>query len=181
MNKFVLEVWDDECRMCTFYTVRKGDPEEGTLASMSETDKFFQTYGENPAYSADNMRLLDFLLDTIGEEIGPHNHFFNREENEVYGLPSKGKVRVKTVSYFFPRFPLRLYAIKIRAHIVVLFNGGVKDGETNQTSSLKTEWQEACRFARAIDTALEEESLLVDEENWTLGLWDNSQPITLDY
>lgn len=180
MNRFVLEVWDDECRLCTFYTVRKGDPEFQELAELSETDIFFDTYDKHPGYTNANAELLSFLLDSIGEDHGPHPAFFNREENEVYGLPSKGKLRVNSINYHFPQFPLRLYAMKLRDHIVVLFNGGVKDGETNQTSSLESKWKEACLFARAIDKALEDEILVIEEDSWELTAWDHSSPIILE-
>jgi hypothetical protein len=38
--------------------------------------------------------LLSFVLDSIGEDHGAVNALFNRFENEVVGLPNKGKVTV---------------------------------------------------------------------------------------
>ena len=181
MNRFVLEIWDNECQHCTFYTVRKGDPEEETLAPLSETDHFFDRFGEDPIYSEAARELLSFLIDAIGDTHGPHPAFFNRNEREVEGLPLKGKHHIGAVQYHFPRFPLRLYAMKIHQHIVVLFNGGIKDGETNQTSSLESKWNEARRFARTIDNALFEKELLIDQDGREILHWNDEHPITLEY
>jgi hypothetical protein len=38
VNTFALELWDDEAKKCTFYTVRWED------AAQNETDKFFHKY-----------------------------------------------------------------------------------------------------------------------------------------
>jgi hypothetical protein len=59
---------------------------------------------------------------------------------------------------------LRLYALRInnRPDLVVLFNGGVKSGQTNQQSKdLNLKWLEACQFARRIDEALRNREIIV--------------------
>ena len=85
MNIFALELWDDECSKCTFYTVRWEDTDE------SETDKFFNKYDAIPGLKASTQQLLSFILDSIGEDHGAIDALFNRFENEVTGLPNKGK------------------------------------------------------------------------------------------
>ena len=166
MNTFVLELWNDECRKCTFYTVRWEN------AQQSETDKFFEKY-----YSIDHMKeatqqLLSFVLDSIGQDHGAIDILFNRIENEVVGLPNRGRVVVGEVVFLFPNFPLRLYAFRIkdRSDLVVLFNGGIKSSQTNQGSrDLHLKWVEACQFARRIDEALRGMEIIVDKKRRILS------------
>ena len=66
-------------------------------------------------------------------------------------------------TYYYPNFPLRLYALKITEKIVVLFGGGIKDGTTNQTSSLNLKWTEACQYARRIIDAISTGTILIDD------------------
>ena len=173
MNTFVLEIWDDEGGLCTFYTVRWDDLE------MSETDRFFDKYDKDPVYEDKAAELLIFVLKAIGEDHGAIDAFFNRHENEVKGLPVKGKVVFQEITYHFPRFPLRLYALKVRENIVILFNGGVKDDETNQQSSLNMKWREACQFAKKIDQAIRDKDIIVEERQRKLFWYDGSEEIIL--
>ncbi len=161
MNTFVLEIWDDEAGKCTFYTVRWED------AQQNETDKFFNKYDSIPEFKAFTQMLLSFVLDSIGEDHGAVDALFNRFENEVVGLPNKGKVTVGEIVFLFPNFPLRLYALRInnRPDLVVLFNGGVKSAQTNQGSpDLSLKWREACQFAKRIEEALRNDEIIVDQK-----------------
>src|SRR6516225_7780291 len=101
MNTFVVEIWDDECKKCMFYTVRWAD------AQMNETDKFFEKYYSIPELKEATQELLSFVLDSIGEDHGAIDVLFNRFENEVVGLPNKGRVMVGEIAFLFPNFPLR--------------------------------------------------------------------------
>jgi hypothetical protein len=162
VNNFTLEIWDDESALCTFYTIRK----QG--AQVSETDKFFSKHDNLQEYKEPTTMLLNHLLKTIGEDHGAREVFFNRDENEVKGLPFHGKLKLGNFELYFPQFPLRLYAIRLRDNLVILFNGGIKDGANNQTSSLHMEWIEACQFAQKIDAALISKELTIDELSWEL-------------
>lgn len=163
MNNFVLEIWDDEGQKCTFYTVRWVDSEE------SETDRFFNKFDRQPEYKPYVQQLLSFILDSIGDDHGAIDILFNRYENEVVGLPNKGKVQVGEIVFLYSHFPLRLYALRIknRKDLVVLFNGGVKSAQTNQASSdgLNIKWREACRLAQRIEEALQNGEIMVDVSN----------------
>jgi hypothetical protein len=130
VNIFALEVWDDEASKCTFYTVRWEDAVE------NETDKFFNKYDQIPELKTSTQQLLSFVLDSIGEDHGAIDALFNRFENEVIGLPNRGKAHVGGIVFLYPNFPLRLYALRLnsRNDIVVLFNGGLKSAQTNQGS-----------------------------------------------
>lgn len=158
MNTFELEIWDDESTLCTFYTVQQ----DGGV--VTETDKFFTKYETHPQYENSASELLSFLLDAIGEDHGAIDELFNRYENEVTGLPVTGKIQLGELVYHFTGFPLRLYALKITENIVVLFNGGIKDGPTNQTSSLRLQWIEACRFAKRIIEAINNNEIIINIE-----------------
>lgn len=173
MNTFELKIWDDECKRCTFYTVQLDNSE------LSETDKFFERYENDPKYSEAIKELLSFILYSIGDDHGAVDALFNRYENEVFGLPSRGNVKIGVFSYHFPNFPLRLYALKITDEIVVLFNGGIKDGATNQSSSVNIKWVEACRFAKIINEALQDGLIQVMEEERKLVSYDNGYEIVL--
>ena len=173
MNSFTLEIWDDEGEACTFYTVRK----EGH--DLNETDKFLERFEYDDNYKDAVRSLLSLVLEVIGDDYGALDKLFNRHENEVKGLPPKGKIRLIQDDLYYPDFPLRLYALKLRENLVVLFNGGIKDGETNQTSSLLNEWREACAFASKIDRAIVEKQITIDEENRKISFYDGSENIIL--
>jgi hypothetical protein len=159
VNTFELKIWDDEAALCSFYTVLKDESNE------TETDKFFLKYENDIQYEEAAKELLSFVLLSIGDDHGALDALFNRYENEVTGLPVQGKIKLGELVYHYPNFPLRLYALKITENIVVLFNGGIKDGPSNQTSSLHMEWLEACQFARRILEAIYNTDILIDEEN----------------
>ena len=157
MNTFELQIWDDERNLCTFYTVLCDGEEENV------TDKFFEKFENDVEFEDAVQDLLAFVLIAIGDDNGAVDELFNRYENEVTGLPSHGRVKLGEFVYHYPGFPLRLYALKINKEIVVLFGGGIKDGTTNQNSSLKMQWKEACLFAKRITEALGSEEILIDE------------------
>jgi hypothetical protein len=161
MNSFVLEIWNDECKKCIFYTVRWVD------AEMNETDKFLKKHYAIEEYRKATQELVSFILDSVGEDHGAIDVLFNRFENEVVGLPNRGKVTVGEISFFFSNFPLRLYALRIndRDDAVVLFNGGIKSGQTNrQSRDLNLKWMEACQFAKRIEEALRNKELVIDRK-----------------
>jgi len=173
VNIFELEIWDDEAQKCTFYTVR----EDG--AQNTETDTFFKKYNSDKMYKQSAQELLSFVLLAIGDRHGAIDELFNRNENEVEGLPSKGKINISELDYHYPNFPLRLYALRINEKIVVLFNGGIKDGETNQTSSLHQNWVAACNYAKRIVRAINDGTLLVNDQDRTLTLFNGAKEIIL--
>lgn len=159
MNTFELKIWDDEAALCSFYTVLQAESLE------TETDKFFNKYETDIQFTEATQELLSFVLYSIGDDHGALDVLFNRFENDVTGLPIQGKIQLGELVYHYPNFPLRLYALKITENIVVLFNGGVKDSATNQTSSLHLKWIEACQFAKRILAAINNDDILIDNKN----------------
>jgi hypothetical protein len=159
VNTFTLELWDDEADKCTFYSVRWDGAKE------NETDKFFNKYDSMADFKEAVQMLLSFILESIGEDYGAIDALFNRFQNEVVGLPNKGKVTVGEIVFLYPNFPLRLYALRVnnRQDLVILFNGGVKSSQTNQGSKdLNLKWIEACRFAKRIEEALRNKEIFID-------------------
>ena len=176
MNNFVLEIWDNEAKKCTFYTVRW----EGAI--QTETDKFFNKYDSIAEFKKPVQQLLSFVLDSIGDDHGAIDLLFNRFENEVVGLPNKGKVNVGGIVFLYPNFPLRLYALRVnhRPDLVILFNGGAKSSQTNQGSrDLNLKWIEACQFARKIEEALRDKEIIVDHKKRMIFSAGGSDEIVL--
>jgi hypothetical protein len=174
VSSFELEIWDDETERVTFYTVRW----EGT--SSSETDKFFDKYSKTESVAA--QELLSLILDTIGTDHGAIDDFFNRQENTVIALPPHGQITIDEIKFHFPRFPLRLYALRVnnREDLVILFNGGVKSAETNeQSTDLNLKFIEANAFAKKIEDALREKIIIIDESTRTLKYFNGSAEIIL--
>jgi hypothetical protein len=121
-------------------------------------------------------------LDSIGDDHGAIDILFNRFEQEVVGLPNKGKVNVGGIMFLYPNFPLRLYALRIknRKDLVVLFNGGIKSAQTNQASKgLNLKWIEACQFARRIEEAIRDKEIIIDSKNRKLLAANGDEEIIL--
>lgn len=176
MNNFTVELWDDEGARCTFYTVKWED------SVVSETDKFFNKYYAKSELKLPIQQLLSFILDSIGNDYGAIDCLFNRFEKEVIGLPNKGKATIGEITFLFPNFPLRLFALRInnRNDLVVLFNGGLKSGQTIQQSrDLHLKWIEACRFARRIEEALFNKEIVIDSKNRKIMPANNEDSIIL--
>jgi hypothetical protein len=84
--------------------------------------------------------------------------------------------------FFYPNFPLRLYALKInnRDDIVILFNGGIKSAATNQESDdLRLKWIKACQFAKQIEEAVRDGEIIIDEQRRKLLRYNGSEEIYL--
>ena len=70
--------------------------------------------------------------------------------------------------------------IKNRKDLVVLFNGGVKSAQTNQSSKdLNLKWIEACQFARRIEEALRDKEIIIDAKNRKLTAANGDNEIIL--
>ncbi len=169
MNNFVLEIWYDEGSACTFYTVKWGD---GTDETVSETDKFFDTYAV-PGHELEEkaMQLFRLITESIGNRYGAIDDFFDREERAAQALPPRPKRRVEAIMQLGLHFPLRLYCYRVNEQVVVLFNGGVKDADTAQASKgLGIKFYEAQHFVQRLESALREKTIWVsDNERYLEG------------
>lgn len=89
MNIFTLEIWYDEGRICTFYTVRWVLNDDN---AASETDRFFDTYAvsEHPLEEK-ALQLFRLITESIGNRYGATNDFFDRIVNKAQELPPKPK------------------------------------------------------------------------------------------
>ena len=173
MRELSLEVWNDECAKTVFYTTRFVDEVE------NETDRFLLKYHGMPSYKNCVEDLLNYVIHAIGNRYGALDAFFNRHENQVFGLPNSGKCRLGAFSYHFPGFPLRLYALRITEGIVVLLSGGLKNARTNQESSLSYQWHMSCELSRKIALAIVDGVISVDVKNKKLSHFHSGDEIIL--
>ncbi len=170
MNSFILEIFDADFPLVTFYTVRWENED------LSETDKFFQRFLENEIYQED-LDEINFLLEFMGNEECALSAFFTRHEDEANALPP-GKVYEYSLSY--ENNSLRLYCTRINNHTVVLFNGGVKSARTAQESDdLASKFRNAKFFARKIWEYIHNKTLVVDEPYHALRMFDDSEEIII--
>lgn len=160
MNIFELKIWDDEQRLCTFYTVKWDD------AIENETDKFFSSYElETSEYYEPANILLRLIIQNIGNKYGAINEFFDREKNIAQALPPKPKRRIPEIEELGINFPLRLYCYRITESIIVLFNGGIKTERTDQLSKdISLKFYEAQQFANKIQKAIEEGMIIISDD-----------------
>lgn len=173
VNTFVLDIWDDECKKCIFYTVRWSDSE------VTETDKFLLQYEKKPEYIDDLYKLMSLLITQIGDEYGAIDAFFTRHEQLATALPSKKNSVTRELDEITLNFPLRLYCLRITEQIVILFNGGIKDGNKSHQDSpeLSMQFYEAQKFTKKILQALRE-GMIVIQGNQLLDFQGNKE-ITL--
>jgi hypothetical protein len=172
MNTFVLEIWDDEGSICTFYTVRwDGD-------KSSETDKFFSKYENDVNFVRPIQELAMFIAQKIGDEHGALEGFF-RFENTAHGLPPKGKHTIGNISINYNNFPLRLYCLRISKNLVVLFNGGEKTSRSAQQGKTSMAFIEANQFATRILKALQENDISIAPNGRMFEPFNNGKEILL--
>jgi hypothetical protein len=149
VNTLELKIWNDECRVCSFYTVLV---DEGT---ENETDKFFIKYGVTPnKYIESANILLRLVTESIGNKYGAIDDFFDRSKNKAEALPPKPKGGLPEIEEIGINFPLRLYCYRISETLVILFNGGIKDERTDQKSAdISLKFYEAQQFVTRIEDA----------------------------
>lgn len=172
MNTFALEIFDDQGKVCTFYTVRWED------AKISETDKFFLKYETDSTLQRPLQELAKFISNKIGDEMGALEDFF-RFENAAQALPPSGTHKVEDLYINFGNFPLRLYCLRISETLVVLFNGGKKTSDTAQGGKTSMSFQEANIFAKRILDALREKDIYITNDQRAFRYYDDSDEIII--
>lgn len=121
MSNFALELWDDECDRCIFYTIRVDD------AEYAETEKFFLRFGvESGEFLESAQILLQLITESIGNKYGAIDDFFDRAKNRASALPPRPKRNVPEIMELGSNFPLRLYCLRINEQLVVLFWRGAE-------------------------------------------------------
>jgi hypothetical protein len=172
VNTFALEIFDDQGKICTFYTVRWED------AELSETDKFFVKYENVNNFQRPLQELAKFISKKIGDELGALEDFF-RFENKAQALPPPGTYKVEDIYINYGNFPLRLYCFRISETLVVLFNGGEKTADTAQGGKTSMVFQEANIFAKRILDALREKDIYITADQRTILYHDGSDEILI--
>lgn len=172
MNIFAIEKFDDQGKVCTFYTVRW----EGSL--LSETDKFFNLFKKDDRLKSSLQELAKFLEIVIGDEKGAIVDFF-RQENKAHALPPKGSYLVEEVVVSFYMFPLRLYCLRISDSLVILFNGAEKTSKNAQQGKTSMVFYEANLFAKRIIEAIHQNEIYITPDNRELRSFNWSEEIYL--
>lgn len=172
MNIFAVEIFDDTGTHCTLYTVRWDD------AKQSETDKFFTKYEDHEEFGESLMEMAAFLNEVIANEYGALNDFF-RFENTAQALPPKGTYQIGELQLNFFNFPLRLYCLKITENILVLFNGNEKTAQTAKGGKTSMAFHEANEFAKRINQALNDGTVIISNNNRQLLSYNKSTEILL--
>ncbi len=172
MNRFELEIFDDQGQFCTFYTVRWED------AEYSETEKFFLKYENHITLRRPMQELAMFISKKIGDETGALEDFF-RFENAAQALPPSGTYQVEALFLHFGHFPLRLYCLRISETLVVLFNGSEKTAATAQGGKTGMAFQEANIFAKRILEVLKNKDIYITNNQREFRYFDGSHEIIL--
>ncbi|SDA96021.1 hypothetical protein SAMN03080617_04167 [Algoriphagus alkaliphilus] len=172
MNTFTLEIFDDEGRQCTFYTVRWEE------ADVSETNRFFEKYENESNFEKPIQELAVFLTKKIGNDVGAQKDFF-RFENAAQALPPSGRYKVGEITINYGDFPLRLYCLRISDNLVVLFNGGEKTAESAQGGTTSMAFHEANLFAKRILTALQAREIYITPDERGFRSVDDAEEIFL--
>lgn len=172
MNRFVLEIFDDQGKICTFYTVRWED------AELSETEKFFLKYENHITLYRPLQELAKFISKKIGDEKGALEDFF-RFENSAHALPPSGNYKVEDVNINYGNFPLRLYCLRISESLVVLFNGGEKTSSNAQGGDTSMVFQEANFFAKRILEELFQKDIYITERKRAFRNYNVSSEIII--
>jgi hypothetical protein len=161
MNIFV-EVFSDEGRKVTFYTVRKDE------AAFSETEDFFRRMSNEKKYKEDLNKLIQLIKSVIGNKFGAHKKYFSRHENEATALPPNRVHKFKGQEAInFSYFPLRLYTLKVSESVVVLFNGGIKltEGSAQDDPKVSMYFHEANQYAKRIKKAIREGDIYLNHKS----------------
>ena len=179
MNTLSLELWYDEGSICTFYTVKWSS--DGDNNSKSETDKFFDHFTlHDMSYKDEALQLLRLITESIGNRYGATDDFFDRYENKAQALPPKPKFWVNEIHGLGKKFPLRLYCYRLSEHIVILFNGGIKDAKTAQNSpDLNTKFNEAQSFVKKIENAFNSKVIVISDDTRYLRNFNGNSEIIL--
>lgn len=169
MKNFVLEIFDDDFVLVTYYTVRWDEAEE------NETNKFILRFAQSEEFRPFYQQIAALLAD-MGERKGAKKYYFSRHEDAASALPPKGTFEVNGIEIDFYENPLRLYCTRLNERMVVLFNGGLKTAQTAQASEdLTRKFREAQHFARTIWEAVQEKTILIDEANRRIKNFDGTE------
>ena len=157
MNNFVLQLFDNLGKKCSFYTVKWDS------IDLSETDRFFLKYRENVNLKRSFQELAKFIEIIIGNDYVAKEEFF-RFENKAQALPPTGNYQIGEITINYGNFPLRLFCLRISDNLVVLFNGGEKTNQKAQSSKISMAFIEANLFAEKILKALNDKTIFISND-----------------
>jgi hypothetical protein len=151
----------------TFYTVRFERDSE--MDEMSETDKFFHKFENNPKYTRE-LDTMSMFLKKIGEKFGAHKDLF-RHERSADALPPKIKMMARFEFFdFFETDDIkrRLYCLRLSDSVVILFNGGFKtNDDPEKCDNVRPHFKDAQIFAKRINEKLNYKDFLLSKGRLT--------------
>lgn len=107
-----------------------GQSEKATLYSISfekdgttEFEKFVRTFEKIAAFNPDYQRIMAAIQTILS--VGALEHFFRPE----------GRMNDSVFAIHIDGWKLRLYCLRLSEQIVILGNGGLKDGRTHDDHS----------------------------------------------
>jgi hypothetical protein len=156
VNNFVIELWDDECEACTFYTVKYDDAEN------SETAKFYDKFENSEEFEDALNELTEYWVGVIGTH-GALDELL-RPEDKAHAIPQSGEHQVDEVTISYSQFPLRLYCLKINESILILFNGDEKTSDAALDGKTRTAFREAQAFSKRILDGMKGELIIIEDE-----------------
>ncbi len=163
MNRIAaLEIFDDELKFVTYYTVRL--IENDVKDELSETEKFYEIYDNEAHPYFSEFDIIGKVVDAMGySENGAEAHFF-RFEDAASALPPGKKVAERLLeTEIATDSQLRLYAIRLRNEVVVLLNGGVKtEIEALNCPNVRVHFRFAQAIAKAIDELIIDKSIRIE-------------------
>jgi len=169
VKNFVLEIFDAEFPLVTYYSVRWDESKE------NETNKFVLRFASSEEFRPFYQQIAALLVD-MGERKSARKYYFSRHEDAASALPPKGTFEVNGIEINFYRNPLRLYCTRLNDNMVVLFNGGLKTARTAQASEdLSRKFSEAQHFAKTIWEAVQEKTILIEETSRRITNFDGTE------
>lgn len=169
VKNFVLEIFDDEFALVTYYSVRWDESDE------NETNKFVLRFAKSEEYRPFYQQIAALLVE-MGERKGARKHYFSRHEDAASALPPKGTFEINGIEINFYGNPLRLYCTRLNDNMVVLFNGGLKTAQTAQASDdLAQKFREAQHFARKIWEAVQDKTILIEKITHRIMNFDGTE------
>lgn len=160
---FALEIYSDEEDKVQFYSVRELGSE------YCETDFFLKRIIKDATFKKEVGELMTFVFDTIGNEQGAKEYFFNRLERIATAMPPKkdGKViglaKANEFSFNIFNFKIRLYCLRLSDSVVVLFGGGIKlsKGRAQDDKGVSMQFNNANRYAQKILDSINDGTICV--------------------
>jgi len=145
----------------TYYTIRL--EMNAQKEKMTETDKFYQIYGDKKHSHFNEFDTIVSIIDGIGNhEKGAEPCLF-RFEDAAHALPSKGKEADRVLEIEVVNdSELRLYCVRLSNEVVILLSGGIKtENQALKCPNVKKHFRFAQVVANRIDELIRNRDIII--------------------